>query len=189
MTLVTVSNQLSRVLLKLWSTARFSTRYSLDVLTFTMAVSADLCLGPGKVIILFRTYSDRPYGDKNSGSFASPLAHHLQNNYQRTSRLKTFCDCFLNDGSIELRSKTRQHSRRGGVWWGEGGPKINKSEQVSSDYNQISLASGTLPCDLSHDVFHITYPTSPPWTDRHLWKHYLRQTSFAGGNKAFAAYL
>ena len=39
---------------------------------------------------------------------------------------------------------------------------------------------GALPSDLSHDAFDVTYP--PEQNDRHLWKHYLPATSFAGGN-------
>ena len=36
-------------------------------------------------------------------------------------------------------------------------------------------------CDISHDTCEV--PTPPPWTDRHLWKHYLFATSFAASNK------
>ena len=46
---------------------------------------------------------------------------------------------------------------------------MNKFEQVSSDDHQMSVAGGrytgpmsggggTLPCDLSHDAFDLTYP-------------------------------
>ena len=43
-----------------------------------------------------------------------------------------------------------------------------------------SWCSGdTLPSDLSDDAFNITYPQTPLWTYRCLWKHYLPATSFA----------
>ena len=46
----------------------------------------------------------------------------------------------------------------------------------------MSLAEGTLPCDLSHDGFDITY--SPPVNSRRLRKHYLPATSFAASNSS-----
>ena len=44
---------------------------------------------------------------------------------------------------------------------------------------------GTLPYELFHDAFNVTYQTTwfPPPTDRCLWKHHLPATSFAGGKK------
>ena len=51
---------------------------------------------------------------------------------------------------------------------------------------RAGVVGGTLPWDLSHDVFDVTYPL---WTDRRLRKHYLPQTSFAGGNKTKVTYI
>ena len=47
------------------------------------------------------------------------------------------------------------------------GPQVNKFEKVSNVDHQMSVArgvgarsdvGGTLPCDLSHDAFDVTYP-------------------------------
>ena len=84
--------------------------------------------------------------------------------------------------------------------WGRVCLQVNKFEQVFIDHYQMSLTGRgrspglmsrkwevvPLPCDLSHDAFDVTYPSSIPpipllWTDRHLWKHYLPTTSFAAG--------
>ena len=40
----------------------------------------------------------------------------------------------------------------------------------------------TLPCDLSHDAFDVTYTPSPPVDRQMLVKHYLPATLFADGN-------
>ena len=56
---------------------------------------------------------------------------------------------------------------------GAVGPLVNKFEQVSSDYHQMSLARGwvcpgvgispgvPLPCNLSYDACDVTYPYLP----------------------------
>ena len=45
----------------------------------------------------------------------------------------------------------------------------------------LDLSQGvTLPCDLSHDAWYVTYS---PRTDRCLWKHYFPATSFASGDE------
>ena len=81
-----------------------------------------------------------------------------------------------------------------------GVTKWTNSKQVFSDHHQMSLAGGspglisrgqdtlpelswvvTLPYDLSIYAFDVTY-TPMLGTDRCLWKHYLRATSFEGDN-------
>ena len=78
------------------------------------------------------------------------------------------------------------------VWYlGEGlGPQVwclgrGVGPQVWC-VGRAGVVGGTLPWDLSHDVFDVTYPL---WTDRRLRKHYLPQTSFAGGNKTKVTYI
>ena len=90
-----------------------------------------------------------------------------------------------------------------------GGLQVNKSEQVSSDDHQMSVAGvgplqwwapdvnsrgyprsnvqgegGTLLCDLLHDACDVT---APQQNDRHLWKHYLPATSLAGGKNSWTS--
>ena len=75
-------------------------------------------------------------------------------------------------------------------WWGGVGPQMNKFEQVCSHDHQMSVvgvgprsdvqAKGVVP----YHVMFPTYPPPPMWTDTCLWKHYLPQTSFLGGNNA-----
>ena len=70
-----------------------------------------------------------------------------------------------------------------------GNPQVNKFEQVSSDHRQMSVAAGVgYPRD--RVFYHVAYPMvhltayPPLWTDTCLWKHYLPQSSFAGGNNS-----
>ena len=76
-------------------------------------------------------------------------------------------------------------------WWGGGvGPQMNKFEQVCSHDHQMSVVGvGPMSDVQGRGVvpYHVMFPTySPPpmWTDTCLWKHYLPQTSFVGGNNA-----
>ena len=66
-----------------------------------------------------------------------------------TARLKTVC------ASVTVAT-TR-------CWGGVRSP----NKQVFSDHHQMSLAGGgdTLPCDLYHDAFDVTYPPHTPWTE------------------------
>ena len=71
--------------------------------------------------------------------------------------------------------------------WGGGFPNEHvwkslqwSSQDGGSQFWWIGLRSdvhgGTLPCDLSHDGFDVTYPLLP-WTEKQLRKHYFPTTS------------
>ena len=38
---------------------------------------------------------------------------------------------------------------------------------------------------VTYPMMHLMLPTPPPWTDGRLWKHYLPEISFVGGNNIF----
>ena len=72
----------------------------------------------------------------------------------------------------------RCHSER--VWVG---PQKKQFEQVSSDDHQMSLTGARSPGLMSGGGFRssgLIWCYLLPPLDRHLWKHYLPQTSFAG---------
>ena len=82
-------------------------------------------------------------------------------------------------------------------WWppdisskgvGYPGPRPGEGELCPGPMSRgvgthIPCSGGTLPHDLSNDAFGVTYHLL--WTDTHLWKHYLPQTSLAGSISYF----
>ena len=67
-------------------------------------------------------------------------------------------------------------------------PQMNKFEQFSSDHHQMSLVGGRssglmlrgYPYHETYPMMHLLLPRAT-CENRHLWKHYLPATSFAGG--------